>query len=383
VERIILNLNVLSPIKSILPGKKINRSARKARHERLFAKSTKATNGVAQKRMHMRKSSEIKFKLLASATALGLVLCGCHSLSTQAYMGESVDMMDAMVNTGTVVATDGLLAVTEGGFFAANSLATASGNDTAANGVINYVVQPEDTAKSIADNFGITVDTILAANNMYSAASVYTGKSIKILPTNGVLYQAISGETIENIARRYSIDAEAIVKQNNLASIEDAVDGKSLVLPGAKPLIANNRYIASNRSAQERGEVPQLMQTAGKLVWPTTGNISQYYRAGHYAIDIANREKPMIVASKSGTVITAADGWNGGYGNYVIIDHGDGMQTLYAHCDYVTVSVGDEVKAGDVLGRMGNTGRVYGATGIHVHFEVRVNGVKQNPLAYL
>lgn len=118
-------------------------------------------------------------------------------------------------------------------------------------------------------------------------------------------------------------------------------------------------------------------------MWPTSGMISQYYRAGHYAIDISNREKPMVVASKAGTVTTAANGWNGGYGNYVIIDHGDGMQTLYAHCDYLTVEVGDTVDAGDVIGRMGNTGRVYGATGIHVHYEVRVNGTKQNPLAYL
>ena len=120
-----------------------------------------------------------------------------------------------------------------------------------------------------------------------------------------------------------------------------------------------------------------------KLVWPTQGKISQGFRRGHYAIDISNRNRPPIFTADSGKVIKASFGWNGGYGNHIIVDHGNGMQTLYAHMQTLAVKVGDEVARGQIIGKMGNTGRVYGATGIHLHFEVRIGGVKKSPLAYL
>jgi murein DD-endopeptidase MepM/ murein hydrolase activator NlpD len=124
--------------------------------------------------------------------------------------------------------------------------------------------------------------------------------------------------------------------------------------------------------------------TVGKVfIRPTRGIITQGYKRGHYALDIADASKPPVWAAGSGTVIKASSGtWGGGYGNHVIIDHGNGMQTLYAHLDYLDVSNGDYVSQGAVIGRMGRTGRVYGRTGIHLHFEVRKNGVKQNPAAY-
>ena len=85
-----------------------------------------------------------------------------------------------------------------------------------------------------------------------------------------------------------------------------------------------------------------------------------------------------MVSAASGTVIKAySGGWGGGYGNHVMIDHGNGMMTVYAHLSSVGVSTGQSVSAGQVIGRVGNTGQ---STGPHLHFEVRINGVKQNPL---
>jgi len=81
-------------------------------------------------------------------------------------------------------------------------------------------------------------------------------------------------------------------------------------------------------------------------------------------------------------VVKSQCGWNGGYGCVVVLDHGDGFQTLYAHLSELAAAVGDSVGQGSQIGTMGNTGRVYGATGIHLHFEVVDNGVKKNPLAY-
>ena len=118
------------------------------------------------------------------------------------------------------------------------------------------------------------------------------------------------------------------------------------------------------------------------LIFPTKGKITQGYHAGHYAIDIGDPTRPGVWAADGGKILKVGSGWSGGYGNHVIIDHGNGIQTLYAHLQKVYVTAGEAVEQGQVIGQMGNTGRVYGKTGIHLHFEVRVNGVKKYPGNY-
>ena len=126
-----------------------------------------------------------------------------------------------------------------------------------------------------------------------------------------------------------------------------------------------------------------LSQTAPKTngFWGkvTIGTVTQGYRAGHYALDIANVNKPNIWAAADGIVETAEYGWNGGYGNYIIIDHQNGYKTLYAHNEQLFVSKGEKVSKGQVLAKMGNSGRVYGATGIHIHYECHLKGARINP----
>lgn len=126
-----------------------------------------------------------------------------------------------------------------------------------------------------------------------------------------------------------------------------------------------------------------LKQTAPKTsgFWGkvTIGTVTQGYRAGHYALDIANVQKPNIWAAADGIVETAEYGWNGGYGNYIIIDHQNGYKTLYAHNEQLFVSKGDKVSKGQVVAKMGNSGRVYGATGIHIHYECHLKGARINP----
>ncbi|MFA5792288.1 MAG: M23 family metallopeptidase [Candidatus Gracilibacteria bacterium] len=115
--------------------------------------------------------------------------------------------------------------------------------------------------------------------------------------------------------------------------------------------------------------------------------ISQGFMAGHYAIDFAREDEsianPDILAVYGGTVIDVKTGdWNGGYGNSIMIDHGNGFKSLYAHCNETFVNVGDSVTAGQVIANMGNTGRVYGKTGIQLHFELWKNNGKVNPMDY-
>ena len=113
---------------------------------------------------------------------------------------------------------------------------------------------------------------------------------------------------------------------------------------------------------------------------PTTGIITQGYRAGHYAYDIADRSMPPILAARSGIVTESyVGGWGNGYGNHITIDHGDGYTTLYAHCNEVYVVEGQYVSQGDVIAQMGNTGQVYGVTGIHLHLVLTYNGEKVSP----
>jgi len=123
-------------------------------------------------------------------------------------------------------------------------------------------------------------------------------------------------------------------------------------------------------------------ETAGRLLFPTIGKYTQYFSAGHYAIDIANNSSPPIYAAESGVIEKSQCGWSGGYGCHVIINHENGMKTLYAHMRRLDVTIGERVARGQILGQMGNTGRVYGRTGIHLHFEVNIDGIKRNPVAF-
>ena len=246
---------------------------------------------------------------------------------------------------------------------------------------VEYTVQPGDTISIIADKFGVSVDTIRWENKLKTIKDIKPGQVLRILPTTGVLHKVTHGETIYTIAKKYQIDAQAIVDwpYNSFANDETfaLAVGQTLIIPdGIMPKevpTAPRPYYA---------EIPAAGTIAGTglYVWPVGGNISQGYSWYHKAIDISNKGAPGIVAADSGTVIVA--GWPSpwAYGNRVIIDHGNGFSTLYGHLSSVYVSPGQRVERGQTIGQMGATGR---ATGIHLHFEIRQNGVAENPLNYL
>lgn len=120
------------------------------------------------------------------------------------------------------------------------------------------------------------------------------------------------------------------------------------------------------------------------LIRPVSGTVTSRFgsRWGstHKGIDIGAPKGTPIKAAASGTVTVSSYGYNGGYGNYVIISHGNGIQTVYGHCNTLKVTVGQKVSQGEVIATVGNTGR---STGNHLHLEIRVNGVAQNPQNYL
>jgi murein DD-endopeptidase MepM/ murein hydrolase activator NlpD len=248
--------------------------------------------------------------------------------------------------------------------------------------VVTYIVQTGDTVSSIAKKFDVSIDTIRWQNDLASIDAIKPGQKIEIPPVTGMMHKVKRGETIYSIAKKYDVDAQQIVNWPFNSYANDEVFalavGQTLVVPnGVRPAVQlwdPKRYVA--RRTPDAG----VVSATGQFVWPTSGSISQQYVWYHKALDISNKSAPAILAADSGTVVVAGwpDGY--GYGNRVIIDHGNGFQTLYAHMARVSVGVGQTVNRGDVIGGMGATGR---SSGIHLHFEVRQGGVVMNPLNYL
>lgn len=170
------------------------------------------------------------------------------------------------------------------------------------------------------------------------------------------------------------MDAQKIQRQNGLSLEDTLIISRELIIPGGKPL-----YKAPAKATYQNTYATDT-SAKGTLIRPTEGVYTQYYHRGHYAVDIADKSMPKVWAAKGGTVVEVRTaGWNYGYGKYVIIDHGNGLRTLYSHLASISVADGESVVKGQQIGIMGTTGR---STGVHLHFEVIKNGYKKNPIAY-
>jgi len=270
----------------------------------------------------------------------------------------------------------------EDGFIMKPEVWTEVGDRSDVGGVIDHVVAEGETLGEIAKKYGVQENTILQNNPTISPAHLKIGTVLKIPSNNGLIHRVKKGETLSGIAKKYKVDLEKILAQNEMKADTTLVAGQEIIIPGAKRIVRAPSRSSGSRAPYRSGRGVSARETGGTLLFPTQGSYTQGYHYGHYAVDIAKVGGAPIWAAESGTVIRARGGWNGGYGNYVIIDHGNGMQTLYAHQKYLMVKEGDYVKRGQQIGYMGNTGRVRGRTGVHLHFEVRVNGKKKNPKYY-
>lgn len=267
---------------------------------------------------------------------------------------------------------------------------------------VKHTVAPGDSLSGIATLYGISVKTLVWENNISESSMLKIGQTLLIPALDGVTHQVIKAtETLSSIAKFYGVDANLIKEHNGLSS-DTIQKGQKLFVPGGKrkesPVRAGvrsgGRIVAVNTFDPKVAMSSDASPREGKkLIFPTDGKLTQGFHGGHYALDIANPSKPDVWASDSGTVITAGGGCPArevriergcghGYGNYVVLDHGDGLQTLYAHLETLYVSEGMAIERGQALGKMGNTGRAYGKTGIHLHFEVFDNEVKKNPNNY-
>lgn len=241
-----------------------------------------------------------------------------------------------------------------------------------------YTIQPGDTIAGIAAEFNVSTNTVLWANGLSSSDTIQVGDHLTILPTTGVLHTVSSGDTLLAIANKYDVDAKEVADYNGLSDTGKLSIGQKLIVPdGYIAPQAAPRIVTEDTRIADGPVPPSSTATSVGLIWPTTSkHISQYFRWGHTGVDIDNRSYPPVYAAASGTVEFA--GFLGGYGNLVIVNHGGGTVTYYAHNSSLYVTKGTQVSQGQTIAKVGSTGR---STGPHLHFEIRQQGRPINPLS--
>ena len=250
-----------------------------------------------------------------------------------------------------------------------------------------YVVRTGDTLPAIAKMFGVTTNTIVWANDL-QGKTISVGQTLVIMPISGISHTVVKGDTLQSIANKYKGDINDILQYNNLSMDSKLAIGDVIFIPdgeasseqssvesssgtysnGTSPIISGSQYDNSG-SPPVGSHCSNYPDVVGYYMRPLANCIKTQGIHGHNAVDLATSYGSSIFAAADGTVIVAkSSGWNGGYGEYVVISHPNGTQTVYGHMSAVLVSVGDSVQQGEEIGHVGSTGN---STGPHVHFEVR------------
>ena len=271
--------------------------------------------------------------------------------------------------------------------------------------ITEYEVKSDDTLDKIALFYGVSKDTLTVNNDISEPIS---GKKIFIPWVDGYIYRTPDEISPEDLSQLFKIDKNTIYNENLpvLNTSTNKFKKDSLVLLPTRDYNQINKILleikqkleTEKKQKEEELKRQQILQyqavpdsynknnadngpkSSYGLIWPTKGTISRCYASYHTACDIANFSSPPIVAAASGTVVATYYYDVVGYGLAVVVDHGNGLKTLYAHMREISVTRGQQVSQGQQLGIMGETGQ---ATGIHLHFECILNGVKSDPLLFL
>ena len=271
--------------------------------------------------------------------------------------------------------------------------------------ITEYVIQKGDTVFAIAERFNLKPASILLGNFDTLADDperIYPGDKIKILPIDGVLYRWHAGDGLNGVAKFFGVTPDDIInwpgnklerdKVGDLTNPNIPPDTQIFIPGGKRAFISWSAPLISRKDPAKAkifgpgfcGTETTGLVGGGTFVYPTVmhwlSGTDYQPEINHWGIDLAGTMSSAIYASDSGVIVYA--GWNDwGYGNVLVIDHGDGWQTLYAHLSELKVGCGASVHQGDVIALMGSTGR---STGPHLHFEIMSTaGARVNPHSFL
>lgn len=243
------------------------------------------------------------------------------------------------------------------------TLADIEGSESSNNQISLYVVRKGDTLSGIAKMFDVSTNTVLWANDLKSAKDIHPGDQLVILPISGIKHTVVKGESLASIVKKYKGDLGEVLAYNGWEEGHKVAVGDEVIVPHG---IESAPVRASVTSPLRSAGGPEI---AGYFMRPLIGGRKSQGLHGYNGIDIATPIGTPIMASAQGTVTVARGyGYNGGYGQYVVVSHPNGTQTVYGHLSSVIVSQGQSVVQGQVIGYSGNTGK---STGAHLHFEIR------------
>ena len=240
-----------------------------------------------------------------------------------------------------------------------------------------YTVHPGDTPSGIAAMFDINEATLYSANDLKSNEKIQPGQVLVILPVAGAKFTTkVKGDTISRIAKSYGADVAKVSEFNNIPSNQALEIGTTIIIPDAEEGSATGHDGAGNAkkpvAAKKDGKAAKVVvktKSGTYFSCPVPTAVMSQNIHGHNGVDLAAPLGTPIYAAADGQVMIArSGGWGGGYGTYAVIKHPNGMQTMYAHASSLTVSTGENVVKGQLIGRVGSTGD---SSGNHTHYEVR------------
>jgi murein DD-endopeptidase MepM/ murein hydrolase activator NlpD len=237
------------------------------------------------------------------------------------------------------------------------------------NGQISiYTVRSGDTLAKIAEMFDVSVNTILWANDMSKGSALKVGQTLVILPISGVMHTVVSGDTLNTIAKKYAGDIDEIAAFNDLKITDKLSIGDKILIPDGQ-VSSSLRPSATTNSTSRLISSAGGPSYAGYYIKPFIGGTKTQGLHGYNGVDYGMPVGSPLYAAADGKVIIAkSSGYNGGYGNYIVIQHSNGTQTVYGHMYTLKVSVGQSVVQNELIGYSGNSGK---STGPHLHFEIR------------
>lgn len=252
------------------------------------------------------------------------------------------------------------------------TLSEGATSDTTSTQISSYIVRDGDTVSSVAKMFGVSANTVIWANNISRTTALHSGQTLIILPITGINYTIKKGDTIKGIALKYKADVDEILQYNDISLDSILVAGQPIIIPDAEQPLVQTKSVAKGNTTNNPAHDTNGPSYAGYYIRPIVGGVKTQGLHGYNGVDLASYLGAPIYAAAAGTVILSANGgWNGGYGNLIIISHDNGTQTVYGHLSKNLVTVGQHVDQGQNIALMGHSGKVTGVTGVHLHFEIR------------